>query len=76
MDKIIIAQDSLKRFINDLVPGAHISSTKINFKALDELSIKPMGVYGSKQAIAQLLFSIKVINRDTSVNMSWVYPLD
>jgi hypothetical protein len=44
-----------------------MSSTKINFKALDSLSIKPMGIYGSKEAIAELLFSIGAVSRETSV---------
>ncbi|KAJ7142201.1 Paf1-domain-containing protein [Mycena filopes] len=51
VNKIIIAQDSLKAFINELSPGAYSSLTKVDFKALDELLIKPAGLYGSKSEI-------------------------
>ncbi|KAH8830109.1 hypothetical protein DL96DRAFT_1706949 [Flagelloscypha sp. PMI_526] len=36
VDKIIIAQDSLAAFVNDLCPGAYTSITKVDFKALDQ----------------------------------------
>jgi hypothetical protein len=55
VDKIIIAQDTLRRFINEMSPGAFASITKIDFKTLDRLMIKPLGVYGSKVEIVRLL---------------------
>jgi len=58
VDKIIIAQDSLREFINEICPGAYVSLTKVKFKILDNLAIKPMGVYGSKEEIAKFLVSI------------------
>ncbi|KAH7910222.1 hypothetical protein BJ138DRAFT_1127056 [Hygrophoropsis aurantiaca] len=62
VDKIIIAQDSLQAFINTVSPGAYISLTKVDFKALDRLLVKPVGLYGSKEEIVRFLFSIKVVN--------------
>ena len=44
VDKVVIAQDSLKRFINEMSPGALASITKIDFKTLDRLMIKPLGI--------------------------------
>ena len=37
VDKIIISQNSLKAFINNVCPGAYISMTKVNFKTLDKI---------------------------------------
>ncbi|KAF5381812.1 hypothetical protein D9757_008326 [Collybiopsis confluens] len=62
VDKIIITQDSLERFINDVVPGAYTSMTKVDFKALDKIGVKPVGVYGSKAEIVKLLFSIHAVD--------------
>lgn len=61
MEKVIIDQESLKRFINEVSPGAYVSLTKIDFRALDHASIKPVGVYGSKERIVDLLLEIGVI---------------
>jgi len=44
VDKIIIAQDSLKRFINTIRPGAYTSVTEVDFKVLDDFAIRPVGV--------------------------------
>lgn len=65
MDKIIIAQDSLSEFINDLSPGAYSSMTKVNFHALDNLAVKPMGIYGSKTEIVHFLLTAGVIDQPT-----------
>jgi hypothetical protein len=61
VDKIIIAQDSLRAFINTICPGAYVSMTKVNFSALDRIIVKPVGVYGSKQEIVRLLLSLGVV---------------
>ena len=55
VDKIVIAQESLQAFINALSPGAYSSITKVNFKKLDGLLLKPIGVYGSRQEIVKFL---------------------
>ena len=65
MDKIIIAQDSLRDFVNTLSPGAYSSMTKVNFHALDKLVVKPMGIYGTKTEIVRFLLTTGVIDKPT-----------
>lgn len=67
VDKVIIDQESFRELVNTLRPGAYVSLTKVNFKDLDLLTIKPIGVYGSKMQIVSLLLSIKVIDEATWV---------
>ncbi|CAL1701264.1 unnamed protein product [Somion occarium] len=62
VDKIIISQESLGHFINAILPGAYASMTKVDFKALDSLSIKPLGIYGSRSEIVKFLQDIKAID--------------
>ena len=62
VDKVIIARESLERFVNTICPGAYASITKVDFKTLDRLMIKPLGVYGSKHEIVRLLLSIGAVN--------------
>lgn len=62
VDKIIIAQDSLERFINKVAPGAYSSLTKVDFNALDKVGVKPFGVYGSKAQIVDLLYSVGAVD--------------
>lgn len=64
---MIIAQDSLQRFINNLSPGAYASITKVDFKILDRLSIKPLGIYGCKDEIVRLLQSIGTVDEKLCV---------
>jgi hypothetical protein len=64
VDKVVIAQDSLQRFVNAMSPGAYASVTKVDFKTLDRLMIKPLGVYGSKDVIVRLLTSIGAIDEE------------
>ena len=64
VDKVIIARESLERFVNTMCPGAFASITKVDFKALDRLVIKPLGVYGSKSEIVRLLRSIGAVDDD------------
>lgn len=61
MEKVIINQESLRRFINKVSPGAYVSLTRIDFRALDSASIKPVGVYGSKEKIVDLFLEVGVI---------------
>jgi len=51
----------LKCFINKVSPGAYVSLTKIDFRALDSANIKPVGVYGSKERIVDLLLEVGAI---------------
>ena len=62
VDKIIIAQDSLRHFLNDISPGAYMSLTKVDFKALDKFQIKPTGIYGSKDEIVRFLRYVAVVD--------------
>ncbi|KAI9443933.1 hypothetical protein H4582DRAFT_2125919, partial [Lactarius indigo] len=64
VDKIVIAQEPLQRFINAMSPGAYASITKVDFKTLDQLSIKPIGIYGCKDEIVRLLQSLGAVNEE------------
>ena len=70
VDKIVIAQQSLQAFINALSPGAYSSITKVNFKRLDNSSLKPLGVYGSKEEVARFLREIHAVDENTCVLLS------
>jgi hypothetical protein len=39
-----------------------MSSTKVDFKALDKFQVKPIGIYGSKEEIVRFLVSVAVID--------------
>ena len=58
MEKVIIDQESLKCFVNEVSPGAYVSLTRIDFRALDNASIKPVGVYGSRERIVDLFLEV------------------
>ncbi|KAH9005432.1 hypothetical protein EDB86DRAFT_2825090 [Lactarius hatsudake] len=60
----VIAQEPLQRFINALSPGAYASITKVDFKTLDQLSIKPIGIYGCKDEIVRLLQSLGAVDEE------------
>ncbi|KAF8837455.1 hypothetical protein BDN67DRAFT_983226, partial [Paxillus ammoniavirescens] len=62
VDKIIISQNSLEAFITTIDPRAYASMTKVNFKALDNYIIKPVGVYGSKGEIVRFFSELGVID--------------
>ncbi|KAG8730280.1 hypothetical protein FRC11_007096, partial [Ceratobasidium sp. 423] len=55
VEKIVIDQKSLSKVINILQPGAYKSVSNIDFKALDNLTIKPIGVYGNQLEILNYL---------------------
>ncbi|KAI9450278.1 hypothetical protein BJY52DRAFT_1215556, partial [Lactarius psammicola] len=62
VDKIVVAQESLQAFINALSPGAYSSITKVNFRILDNLLLKPIGVYGSKEEIVRFLREMSAVD--------------
>ncbi|KAJ6519102.1 hypothetical protein C8R45DRAFT_950246 [Mycena sanguinolenta] len=66
VNKILISQNSLKAFINELSPGAYISLTKVDFKTLDRLSLKPAGLYGSRTEIVAFLSALGAIDELTA----------
>jgi hypothetical protein len=63
----VIAQESLQAFINALSPFAYSSITRVNFKALDDLSLKPIGVYGSKEEIVRFFREMGVVDIEMCV---------
>jgi hypothetical protein len=67
VDKVVIAQESLQEFINALSPGAYSSITEVNFKILDSLVLKPLGIYGSKEEIVRFLCQIGAVDDKTYV---------
>ncbi|PPQ72320.1 hypothetical protein CVT26_007277 [Gymnopilus dilepis] len=67
VDKIVIAEDSLKAFINRLSPNAYTSLTKVNFKALDLLNVHPIGVYGPKSSLASFLLDLGILDELDSI---------
>ncbi|QRV98833.1 hypothetical protein RhiJN_26852 [Ceratobasidium sp. AG-Ba] len=61
VEKMIIDQDSLYRFLQRICPGSYELPWKINFKLLDEFAIEPIGVYGSKSEIIKFLRDLKCL---------------
>jgi hypothetical protein len=69
VDKVLIAQESLGRFINDIRPGAYMSMTKVNFGALDAVHLKPLGVYGSHTEIVRFLVRLNFVSDEVYVDL-------
>ena len=63
----MIAQESLQAFINALSPGAYTSITRVNFKILDGLLLKPIGIYGSREEIVKFLHEMNAIDVEMCV---------
>ncbi|CUA74082.1 E3 ubiquitin-protein ligase TRIP12 [Rhizoctonia solani] len=55
VEKVVIDQHSLHRLLNIVRPGSYDSVSRINFKELDKLSIKPTGLYGNQSEIIKFL---------------------
>ncbi|KAG8989467.1 hypothetical protein FRB94_014374 [Tulasnella sp. JGI-2019a] len=66
VDKIIIAQESVKALVDKLMPGAYRSITKIDFAALDHIHMKITGLYGSKSEIVKFLCDTGTVSEDTA----------
>nr|VWO93934.1 Protein SEY1 (EC [Ganoderma boninense] len=69
VDKIIIEQESLGRFINVLRPNAYTSITKVDFSALDHVQVRAIGLYGSKSAIVDFLHHNAIVDEETALAM-------
>ncbi|KAI6161871.1 hypothetical protein EDD17DRAFT_1480245 [Pisolithus thermaeus] len=69
VDKIIISQNSLKAFVNAISPGAYASMTKVNFKMLDQSTIKPVGIYGSKEEIVRFLLRLRIVDETIAIHL-------
>lgn len=76
VDKIIIDQESTGNFINDLCPGAYKNLTKVDFKTMDNLRFKPLGIYGSKTEIIRFFRELNAIDRNTYAPKSLIYKDD
>lgn len=63
VDKIIIDQESMGRAMNAIRKGTYKSISRINFPALDGVSVRPIGIYGSKSAIVEFLVNLQVVDR-------------
>ncbi len=42
--------------------------TRVDFKALDRLSLQPIGIYGPKNELASFLVSVGVLRQDACVS--------
>jgi hypothetical protein len=67
VDKIVISQESLQEFVNSLSPGSYSSIAKVDFKGLDDLLLKPIGVYGSKEEIVRFLREMGAVDAEMCV---------
>jgi hypothetical protein len=65
VDKIVIDQAHLGKFINGLHAGAYTSMTKIDFKALDKALVKPIGLYGSQSELSAFLERVGAVDSHT-----------
>ncbi|KAG8922979.1 hypothetical protein FRC02_011489 [Tulasnella sp. 418] len=65
VDKVMIDQDSLGELMNTIVPRSYSSLSKISFGALDQTSIQPVGIYGSKSQIVRLLQQLNCVDQET-----------
>ncbi|EIW81360.1 hypothetical protein CONPUDRAFT_165528 [Coniophora puteana RWD-64-598 SS2] len=69
VDKIIISQDSLQAFVNDMQPGAFASLTKVDFKLLDKVLVGPVGIYGDKKAIVDFLNRLGAVEKEIAAHL-------
>ncbi|KZT36298.1 hypothetical protein SISSUDRAFT_1007685 [Sistotremastrum suecicum HHB10207 ss-3] len=69
VNKIIIAERHLGRFINSISPGAFTSLTKVDLTLLDNFNIKPVGVYGTRQELVQFLLRIEGIDEEIGAHL-------
>lgn len=50
------------RAMNTLRAGSYKGVSRINFPALDAVSVRPVGIYGSKSAIVEFLLNLGVVD--------------
>ncbi|KAJ1300985.1 hypothetical protein OPQ81_003409 [Rhizoctonia solani] len=72
VEKVIIDQHSLHRLLNIVWPGSYDSVSRINFKELDKLSIKPTGLYGSQSEIIKFLHQAQFLDNNSVTLLSRV----
>ncbi|CAE6339231.1 unnamed protein product [Rhizoctonia solani] len=76
VEKIVIDQNSLGLLLNNMLPGSYRSVSSIDFKSLDQLTIKPKGIYGNRQEIANFLRDIGCIDNIIHQHMNAPPNLD
>ena len=64
VDKVIIDQESTGQLINTLKRGAYRSLTRVDFAAMDDISVSVLGVYGSKTELVRFFKSLDVVTSD------------
>ncbi|KAG8986308.1 hypothetical protein FRB90_004082 [Tulasnella sp. 427] len=62
IEKILIDHKSMGAVMNVLREGSYKTISKIDFAALDGVSIKPVGLYGSKSALVDFLLNLQVVD--------------
>ncbi|KAG8718610.1 hypothetical protein FRC09_012400 [Ceratobasidium sp. 395] len=70
VEKMIIDQHSLHCLLNKMSSGSYELPWKINFKHLDQLAIKPIGVYGCKPEIVKFLRGVDCLDEGTEAILS------
>ncbi|CAG8553543.1 2168_t:CDS:2, partial [Acaulospora colombiana] len=65
VDKVIIDQKSVAAFANCLHPGSYRSEFQVDFHALDNHTIKPLGIYGSMSALVKFLERLGKLDQET-----------
>ncbi|CAE6521860.1 unnamed protein product [Rhizoctonia solani] len=66
VEKVVIDQLSLHRLLNIVQPGSYDSVSRINFKSLDQLSIRPVGVYGNRSEILKFLQQTRYLDENST----------
>lgn len=69
IEKIIIDHDSMGAAMNALRDGSYKTISKINFAALDGVSINPVGLYGSKSALTQTLVTLGAVEESIAEHL-------
>ncbi|KDN38013.1 hypothetical protein RSAG8_09786, partial [Rhizoctonia solani AG-8 WAC10335] len=73
VEKVLIDQHSLHRLLNIVRPGSYDSVSRINFKELDKLSVKPIGLYGNQLEIIKFLQQAQFLDDNSAALLSQVH---
>ncbi|CAE6468702.1 unnamed protein product [Rhizoctonia solani] len=66
IERVVIDQHSLHSLLNIVQPGSYDSVSKINFRSLDQLAIKPTGVYGNRSEIVEFLRRTQFLDQNSA----------
>ncbi|CAE6438323.1 unnamed protein product, partial [Rhizoctonia solani] len=70
VEKVVISQESFGRLLNLLQPGSYQAISKINLKSLDQLCIKPIGIYGDPVEIIMFLARVSYLDTNSAAPLS------